>query len=180
MDGNLLDPTVRSEQPPNSSNFSRLVTTAQESLLSSLRTGRPAPKQGRRRIMMRSISFLSDLDSLYESDTVTRYKLWSPKEMRSALPWCYNARTVVPVTERAQNLAQIEKLLSSHTLHGSESLCKLLRYLASHSMDHPGLSPKEDQIATEVLGRQQDFDPPVASMLPAQAARLPPNLPASF
>src|SRR5437764_11492881 len=92
--------------------------------------------------------------------------------MRSALPWCYNARTVVPVTERAQNLAQIEKLLSSHTLHGSESLCKLLRYLANHSMDHPGLSPKEYQIATEVLGRQQDFDPHVDSMVRVQAGRL--------
>src|SRR5256714_14427569 len=92
--------------------------------------------------------------------------------MRSALPWCYNARAVVPVTERVQNLAQIEKLLSSHTLHGSESLCKLLRYLANHSMDHPGLSPKEYQIATEVLGRQQDFDPHVDSMVRVQAGRL--------
>src|SRR5712692_7498894 len=92
--------------------------------------------------------------------------------MRSALPWCYNARAVVPVTERAQNLAQIEKLLSSHTLHGSESLCKLLRYLANHSLDHPGLSPKEYQIATEVFGRQQDFDPHVDSMVRVQAGRL--------
>src|SRR5213080_574683 len=92
--------------------------------------------------------------------------------MRSALPWCYNARTVVVVTERAQNLAQVEKLLSSHTLHGSESLCKLLRYLANHSLDHPGLSPKEYQIATEVFGRQQDFDPHVDSMVRVQAGRL--------
>src|SRR5712671_1596335 len=122
--------------------------------------------------MMPSISFLSDLDSLYESDTVTRDKSRSPKEMRSALPWCYNARTVVPVTERAQNLAQIEKLLSSHTLHGSESLCKLLRYLANHSLDHPGLSPKEYQIATEVFARQKDFDPHLDSMVRVQAGRL--------
>src|SRR6266851_4828179 len=91
--------------------------------------------------------------------------------MRSALPWCYNARAVVPVTERAQNLAQIEKLLSSHTLHGSESLCKLLRYLANHSLDHPGLSPKEYQIATEVFGRQKDFDPHLDSMVRVQAGR---------
>src|SRR5256885_10265003 len=79
---------------------------------------------------------------------------------------------MVPVTERAQNLAQIEKLLSSHTLHGSESLCKLLRYLASHSLDHPGLSPKEYQIATEVFGRQKDFDPHLDSMVRVQAGRL--------
>jgi hypothetical protein len=78
----------------------------------------------------------------------------------------------VPVTERAQHLAQIEKLLNSHALHGSESLCKLLRYLANHSLDHPGTSPKEYQIATEVFGRQQDFDPHVDSMVRVQAGRL--------
>jgi hypothetical protein len=76
------------------------------------------------------------------------------------------------VTERAQYLGQIEKLLASHTLHGSESLCKLLRYLANHSLDHPGSSPKEYQIATEVFARQQDFDPHLDSMVRVQAGRL--------
>jgi hypothetical protein len=76
------------------------------------------------------------------------------------------------VTERAHFLGQIEKLLSSHTLHGSESLCKLLRYLANHSLEHPGSSPKEYQIATEVFGRQQDFDPHLDSMVRVQAGRL--------
>jgi hypothetical protein len=76
------------------------------------------------------------------------------------------------VTERAQNLAEIDKLLGSHTLHGSESLCKLLRYLANHSLEHPGLSPKEYQIATEVFGRQKDFDPHLDSMVRVQAGRL--------
>jgi hypothetical protein len=81
-------------------------------------------------------------------------------------------RTVVPVTERAQYLGQVEKLLSSHTLHGSESLCKLLRYLSTQSLDHPGISPKEYQIATEVFGRQKDFDPHLDSMVRVQAGRL--------
>ena len=76
------------------------------------------------------------------------------------------------MTERALHLAQIEKLLSSHALHGSESLCKLLRYLATLSLDHPGSSPKEYQIATEVFGRPQDFDPHVDSMVRVQAGRL--------
>jgi hypothetical protein len=76
------------------------------------------------------------------------------------------------VTDRAQFLAQIEKLVASHTLHGSESLCKLLRYLANHSLDHPGTSPKEYQIATEVFGRQKDFDPHLDSMVRVQAGRL--------
>jgi hypothetical protein len=76
------------------------------------------------------------------------------------------------MTEKALLHEQIEKLLSSHALHGSESLCKLLRYLATHSLEHPGASPKEYQIATEVFGRQQDFDPHVDSMVRVQAGRL--------
>ncbi|PYU49868.1 MAG: hypothetical protein DMG48_15505 [Acidobacteria bacterium] len=76
------------------------------------------------------------------------------------------------MTEKALFHEQIEKLLSSHALHGSESLCKLLRYLATHSLEHPGASPKEYQIATEVFGRQQDFDPHVDSMVRVQAGRL--------
>ncbi len=76
------------------------------------------------------------------------------------------------MTEKAPQLGQIEKLLGSHSLHGSESLCKLLRYLAHHSLEHPGTSPKEYQIATEVFGRQQDFDPHVDSMVRVQAGRL--------
>src|SRR5947208_8156588 len=76
------------------------------------------------------------------------------------------------MTEKALFHEQIEKLLSSHALHGSESLCKLLRYLAAHSLEHPAASPKEYQIATEVFGRQQDFDPHFDSRVPVQAGRL--------
>ena len=57
-------------------------------------------------------------------------------------------------------------------LHGSESLCKLLRYLARHVLDHPGTSIKEYQIATEVFGRSADFDPQLDSMVRVQAGRL--------
>jgi hypothetical protein len=76
------------------------------------------------------------------------------------------------MSERAEQLAHLEKLLSSRTLHGSESLCKLLQYLATHSLEHPGVSPKEYQIATEVFGRQKDFDPHLDSMVRVQAGRL--------
>jgi hypothetical protein len=76
------------------------------------------------------------------------------------------------LTEREQNLSQIDRLTSSHVLHGSESLCKLLRYLARHVLDHPGTSIKEYQIATEVFGRSADFDPQLDSMVRVQAGRL--------
>jgi hypothetical protein len=39
-------------------------------------------------------------------------------------------------------------------------------------MEHPGTSPKEYQIATEVFGRQENFDPHVDSMVRVQAGRL--------
>jgi hypothetical protein len=74
--------------------------------------------------------------------------------------------------DKAHYRGQIEKLLSSHALHGSESLCKLLRYLADHALDHPGASPKEYQIATEVFGRPSNFDPHLDSTVRVQAGRL--------
>jgi hypothetical protein len=73
---------------------------------------------------------------------------------------------------RTENQAQIEKLLTSRSLHGSDSLRKLLQYLANHSSSHPGASPKEYQIATEVFGRHEDFDPHLDSLVRVQAARL--------
>jgi hypothetical protein len=76
------------------------------------------------------------------------------------------------LTERDHFLAQIERLAHSHVLHGSESLCKLLRYLARHALDHPGSPIKEYQIATEVFGRSADFDPQLDSMVRVQAGRL--------
>jgi len=79
---------------------------------------------------------------------------------------------VTELSEREQYLAQIDRLVGSQVLHGSESLCKLLRYLAKHVLDHPGTSIKEYQIATEVFGRSDDFDPQLDSMVRVQAGRL--------
>ena len=76
------------------------------------------------------------------------------------------------MTEREHLLEQINRLVSSQALHGSESLCKLLRYLAKHAVDHPGTPIKEFQIATEVFGRSPDFDPQLDSMVRVQAGRL--------
>src|SRR2546429_8345898 len=76
------------------------------------------------------------------------------------------------IAEREQLLGQIDRLISSHVLHGSESLCKLLRYLAEHALHHPGVPLKEYQIATEVFGRPADFDPQSDSTIRVQAGRL--------
>ena len=80
--------------------------------------------------------------------------------------------TGISVEQRPQYLAAIERLAASHVLHGSESLCKLLRYLAQHSLQNPGVPVKEYQIATEVFGRPADFDPHLDSAIRVQAGRL--------
>src|SRR5215813_6304698 len=76
------------------------------------------------------------------------------------------------LADRAQLQSEIERLVASHALHGSESLCKLLRYLAKQAVEHPGVPVKEYQIATEVFGRQPDFDPQLDSMVRVQVGRL--------
>jgi len=82
------------------------------------------------------------------------------------------ACNTVVLTGKEQYLAQIEKIANSSLLHGSESLCKLLRYLARNAVDHPGAHPKEYQIATEVFGRSSDFDPQMDSTVRVQVGRL--------
>src|SRR6202167_5778412 len=74
--------------------------------------------------------------------------------------------------EREALHSQIEKLNRSTILHGSESLCKLLKYLGENSLDSPGTSLKEYQIATEVFGRPADFDSRVDSTVRVQTGRL--------
>ena len=74
--------------------------------------------------------------------------------------------------EREQYSKQIDRLTGSHTLHGSESLCKLLRYLAVQALDNPSAPLKEYQIATEVFARRADFDPQLDSTIRVQAGRL--------
>ena len=74
--------------------------------------------------------------------------------------------TRAQIPERERYLAEIDKIINSQVLHGSESLCKLLRYLGEHALDHPGSSLKEYKIATEVFGRQHD------STIRVQAGRL--------
>jgi hypothetical protein len=67
---------------------------------------------------------------------------------------------------------QIDNIIKSHSLRSSESLCKLLQYLAKQSLDHPDAPLKEYQIATEVYGRHADFDPQSDSTIRVQAGRL--------
>ena len=60
---------------------------------------------------------------------------------------------------REAGLQEIEKLVSSHLLHNSESLCNLLRFLAAKSLDSPGVPVKEYEIATDVFHRSPSSTP---------------------
>lgn len=96
--------------------------------------------------------------------------------------WLQSVRSLVtlmlmPVTggsrtERDENYRQIERLVGSGVLHGSESLCKLLRFLAEHAIEQPGVLVKEYQIATEVFGRPSYFDPRLDPTVRVQTGRL--------
>lgn len=80
--------------------------------------------------------------------------------------------TRVSDAEREHRLRQVERIVGSEPLHGSESLCKLLRYLAEHSFDHPEVPLKEYRIATELFKRPEDFDPRIDAMVRVQTGRL--------
>jgi len=82
------------------------------------------------------------------------------------------AVTHVHLVGREESFQEVEKLVNSHILHGSESLCKLLRYLAEQTLNHSGASVKEYQIATEVFARPANFDPHLDATVRVQAGRL--------
>ena len=105
-------------------------------------------------------------------DTVTLNNARACKEIGELIGSCYIDVTGVVVSAKAELHAAVERLVASHALHGSESLCKLLRYLAKRAQEQPGVQVKEYQIATEVFGRQADFDPQLDSFVRVQAGRL--------
>ncbi|WP_321477944.1 hypothetical protein [uncultured Paludibaculum sp.] len=74
-----------------------------------------------------------------------------------------------PVDERREC---VERILANPILHGSDSLNKLLRYLADHALSGDLEQIKEYQIAREVFGRGDDFDPRLDSIARVQASRL--------
>ena len=73
---------------------------------------------------------------------------------------------------REQKLAQLEKVLQSRTLQNSESLKAFLRFVVEKTVEDEGALLKEYTIATEVFGRDSDYDPRIDSVVRVQAGRL--------
>ncbi len=67
---------------------------------------------------------------------------------------------------------ELERLTESPGLQHAEGLCQLLRYLVEHALANPGEHVKEYQIAIEVFGRPQSFDPRLDSTVRVQTSRL--------
>lgn len=105
-------------------------------------------------------------------DTVTLANIQELQSHARLVTLGYMSVTGMSTAEREQYLAAVNSLVNSQVLHGSESLCKLLRYLAEHALQNPGTAIKEYQIATEVFGRSAGFDSHLDSTVRVQAGRL--------
>jgi hypothetical protein len=68
-------------------------------------------------------------------------------------------------------LAEVDRIVESSLLHGCESLCRLLRYLANRTLHEPGATIREHEIAADVFGRSS-FDPRIDSTVRVNATRL--------
>src|SRR5918999_5014183 len=73
---------------------------------------------------------------------------------------------------REQKLQQLERVLQSRTLHNSESLKAFLRFVVEKTVADEDVLLKEYTIATEVFGRNSDYDPRIDSVVRVQAGRL--------
>ncbi len=69
-------------------------------------------------------------------------------------------------------VSQIERVVNSRALHGSETLRAFLRFIATEAIEGHENRLKEYVIATEVFGRGTDFDSRVDSVVRVQAGRL--------
>ena len=78
----------------------------------------------------------------------------------------------VQIPSRAEILQQLERILHSGTLHGSESLRSFLQFVVTKAVDKQENQLKEYTIATEVFGRDRTFDPRLDSVVRVQAGRL--------
>jgi len=73
---------------------------------------------------------------------------------------------------REEKLEQLERVLQSHTLHSADSLRGFLRFVAGKAIDDQESQLKEYVIATEVFGRNEDYNPRIDSTVRVQAGRL--------
>lgn len=74
--------------------------------------------------------------------------------------------------DKEAKLEQLNKLLRSRVLTGSDSLKSFLRFVVEKAAENPENQLKEYVIATEFFGRSQDYNPRIDSIVRVQAGRL--------
>jgi len=74
--------------------------------------------------------------------------------------------------QRDEKLEQLERLLQSRILHGSDSLRAFLKFVVLKSIENQESPLKEYTIATEVFGRRPNYDSRSDSAVRVQAGRL--------
>ena len=77
---------------------------------------------------------------------------------------------MIPTTD--EKLAQLERILHSQIMQGSESLRAFLRFVVQKALDQQEDQLKEYTIATEVFGRGEQYSPRTDSVVRVQASRL--------
>jgi hypothetical protein len=75
-------------------------------------------------------------------------------------------------SERAEKLQQLEKILQSQALQSSETLKAFFKFVVLKTIENQDSNLKEYVIATEVFGRNSNYDPRVDSVVRVQALRL--------
>ncbi|HKP14283.1 MAG TPA: hypothetical protein VJZ91_19340, partial [Blastocatellia bacterium] len=69
-------------------------------------------------------------------------------------------------------MAQLDRILQSQIMQGSESLRAFLRFVVQKAIDQQEDQLKEYTIATEVFGRGEQYSPRTDSVVRVQASRL--------
>ena len=73
---------------------------------------------------------------------------------------------------KEEKLDQLNRVLRSRALTGSDSLKSFLRFVVEKAVENQDSQLKEYVIATEVFGRNDDYNPQVDSTVRVQASRL--------
>ena len=85
-----------------------------------------------------------------------------------------------PTPTPADVLQQAERILHSTEFAGAELLRNLLSFLVKRAVEKPGEAAKEYEVAREVLGRAEHFDPRLDSAVRVNTARLRSKLSAYY
>jgi hypothetical protein len=73
---------------------------------------------------------------------------------------------------REEKLQQLERILQSHVFQSSETLKAFLKFVVVKTVENGSSNLKEYVIATEVFGRNSNYDPRVDSVVRVHALRL--------